>query len=348
MLTHAYWTWWGAVTTEIAIFLSPLMVANDTTVWLGVLSAHATACAIGAISCYVLLPSRYKRPRWQVLLLLFCFSFIAPVVGAVGILLITRYALRRIKRQHRYAVPRMVEPPVYDVQGADAMRRGQNSIRSRLNANVPRDIRMQALLTLQAVPGRVANPILEGLLGDDVDDVRLLAFGMLDSEEKKISSHIQHELTLLEGELDSEQCSDCYVHLAELHWEMVYAGLAQGELRRHILGQALGYLEQALAQNPEPTPGVLFLKGRILLAQGRAEDANEIIEQALALGLAPASALPYLAEIAFKNRKFEQVYQYMEQVSRLHIAPKTRAIADLWTGRDTVSKLSDHKLLPHL
>lgn len=347
MVTHAYWTW-GAVATEIAIFLSPLMQTHNTLAWMGMLGAHAIACAIVAVSCYMLLPARYRRPRGQVLLLLFCFSFIAPVIGALGILLITRYALRRITRQHRYATPRTVEPPVYDVQGTDAMRRGQSSIRSRLDPNVPRDIRMQALLTLQAVPGRVANPILEGLLGDDVDDVRLLAFGMLDSEEKKISTHIQHELTLLAGELDEVQRRACQLHLAELHWEMVYAGLAQGELRRHILGQALDYLTQALAHEPEPTPGMLFLKGRIQLTQGHIEDAATTIEQALQLGLSPASALPYLAEIAFKQRHFDRVADYMAQVSRLHIAPKTRAIADLWTGRDTVSKLSDHKLLPHL
>lgn len=347
MVTHAYWIW-GAAATEIAIFLSPLMETGSALAWMGVLGAHAVACAIGAASCYLLLPTRYRHPRNQVLLLLFCFSFIAPVIGALGILLITRYALRRITRQHRYATPRTVGPPVYDVQGSDAMRHGQSSIRSRLDPNVPSDIRMQALLTLQAVPGRVANPILEGLLGDEVDDVRLLAFGMLDSEEKKISSLIQHELTLLAGELDAVQRRACQRHLAELHWELVYAGLAQGELRRHILGQAQGYLEQALTYDAAPAPGMLFLKGRILLTQGKIEDASATIAQALELGLSPASALPYLAEIAFMQRNFDLVTQYMEQVSRLHIAPKTRAIADLWTGRDTVSKLSDHKLLSHL
>jgi len=347
MLTHTDWTW-SALAGGFGNFLAPLMQANNTAAWLGVLAAHTVVCAIVAALCYGLLPAGFKQPRWPVFLLLFCFSFIAPIAGAVGVLVITRYALRRVKRQLRYATPRTVELPQYDVQGHDAMRRGQSSIRSRLGLQVPDDIRMQALLTLQAVPGRVANPILEELLGDDVDDVRLLAFGMLDSEEKKISTHIQRERALLTTELTTEHRFDCQFHLAELHWELIYALLAQGELRRHILGQALSYLDAALALPVEPKPGMLFLKGRILLAQGDRDGAQANIELALAMGLSPASGLPYLAEIAFLQHQYDGVVQYMEQVASLHIAPKTRAITNLWTGRDTVSNISEYAFLPHL
>jgi hypothetical protein len=339
---------WNALPAWLGMFLSPLMQVNNAAAWIGVLAAHSVVCAIVAAICYGLLPAGFRQPRWPVLLLLFCFSFIAPIVGAVGILVITLYALRRVRRQLQYATPTTVELPQYDVQGHDAMRRGQSSIRSRLGLQVPGDIRMQALLTLQAVPGRVANPILEELLGDDVDDVRLLAFGMLDNEEKKISTHIQHERALLTTELSTEHRFDCQRHLAELHWELIYALLAQGELRRHILGQALSYLDGALALPIEPSPGMLFLKGRILLAQGDRDAAQANIELALSMGLAPTSGLPYLAEIAFLQQQYDRVAQVMDQVARLHIAPKTRAIANLWTGRDTVSNINEYAHLPHL
>jgi tetratricopeptide (TPR) repeat protein len=207
---------------------------------------------------------------------------------------------------------------------------------------------MQALLTLQAVPGRVANPILENLLGDETDDVRLLAFGMLDSAEKKISVQIQHERELLDTESTTEQRFDCLRHLAELHWELIYASLAQGELRRHILSQARTYLASALALGVAPSPGLLFLQGRILLAQGEIEPAQAAIEQALALGLSRISALPYLAEIAYRRRQFSVVQDCMRQLTQFNIAPRPRAIADLWTGRDKMSNLSDFNHLPHL
>jgi tetratricopeptide (TPR) repeat protein len=309
---------------------------------------HSLACAVVASSCYLLLPSRFRQPRSWVGLLLFNFAFIAPVFGALGIILITRISLQRAQRESHRATPVSIEIPQYYVLSSDSFRSGQGAIRSRLNANVPSDIRMQALLTLQAVPGRVANPILENLLGDETDDVRLLAFGMLDSAEKKISVQIQHERILLDTETSPEQRFDCLRHLAELHWEMIYTSLAQGELRRHILSQARNYLEQALAIGIAPSPGLLFLKGRILLAQNEVDPAETAILQALEIGLSRISALPYLAEIAYRRRQFNQVNAFMNQLTHFNIAPRPRAVADLWTGRDKVSLLSDFNHLPHL
>jgi polysaccharide biosynthesis protein PelE len=93
---------------------------------------------------------------------------------------------------------------------------------------------------------------------------------------------------------------------------------------------------------------MLFLKGRILLAQGELGLAQEFIQLAIAAGYPSVSALPYLAEAAFINRDFEYVRLAMQQLVVLNVASKTRAIADLWTGRDNVSKLSDRRYLPHI
>jgi hypothetical protein len=346
-MNQLHWAW-GAVLAEFGLFLHPVVRDVNLIALIAVLLLHAMACATMANSCYFLLPERFRQPRAMVMLLLFNFAFIAPVVGAIGILLITRISLRRAQRASHRATPVSVELPQYDVLSGEAFRSGQGAIRARLGATVPSNIRMQALLTLQAVPGRVANPILESLLGDETDDVRLLAFGMLDSAEKKISVQIQHERLLLDSETHTEQRFDCLRHLAELHWELIYASLAQGELRRHILNQARTYLESALALGIAPSPGLLFLKGRILLAQGEVDPAEAAIQQALDIGLSLISALPYLGEIAYSRRQFDAVKSCMNQLSQFNIAPRPRAIADLWTGRDKVSNLSDFNHLPHL
>ncbi|WP_413898489.1 hypothetical protein [Rhodoferax sp.] len=301
-----------------------------------------------ASSCYVWMPAHFKKPRAMVWLLLFNFAFITPVVGAIGMLFMTRIALRQAAKKSLMAVPISVELPEYDVQGKDINRSGQGAIRSRLGGNVPAEIRMQSLLTLQAVPNRVSNPILETLLGDSTDDVRLVAFGMLDAEEKKISVHIQREREALLRELTPEQRYACLRHLAELHWELIYASLAQGELRNHILGQARQYLEEAFAVGVPPNSGLVFLKGRILLAQGEIEDAQAAIELAVALGQPKISALPYLAEMAFKRRELALVKPFMQQLVALNAASRTRAIADFWIGSDNVSNFSDRRFLPHI
>ena len=342
-----HWAW-GAVLADLGVFFNPWMFSSSLPVFGGVVAAHAVACAVVAISCYLLMPAHFQRPRVVVWCLLFVFAFIAPVIGAVGLLYLTRVTLRAADARSLLAVPVSVDLPVYDVQGKDASRWGQGAIRSRLGVNVPSDVRMQSLLTLQAVPSRVSNPILEELLGDSTDDVRLVAFGMLDAEEKKLSVHIQHERENLGHELTPEQRYTCLRHLAELHWELVYASLAQGELRQHILGQARQYLEAALDLGLPAYSGTLFLKGRILLAQGEVDAADTAIKAALALGQPPMSALPYLAEIAFKRHEFARVKLYMQQLVELNVASKTRAIADFWTGRDQVSNFSDRRFLPHI
>lgn len=339
---------WAVLPDTLGRLLAPLAESRSLAMLVALLCVHAGISLAAALGSLSFMPPHLRRPRGLVLLLLFNFAFIAPVVGALAILLITRVSMRQARHAARQARPAAVALPEYDVQAPDTIRSSQGAIRSRLEAQVPGDIRMQALLTLQAVPGRVANPILEGLLGDDTDDVRLLAFGMLDSKEKTISQNIQRERAQLETELSAEQRFDCLRQLAELHWELVYACLAQGELRRHILRQAREYLESALSIGMPPNPGLLLLQGRILLAQEELDAARTAFENALALGLPPVSVLPYLAEIAFMRQRHDQVRALLQQLSAYNTTAQTTAVVNLWTGRETVSKLSEYHRLPHL
>ena len=339
---------WAAVLLEISLFWSPHMQGHSLGAFVTVLALHTLASAIVASGSFVFQPKRFRRPRLMVWLLLFSFAFIAPVFGAIGMLLIIRGTLKRDTSAMAMAIPVSVELPEYDVQTKDANRSGQGAIRSRLGSNVPGNIRMQSLLTLQAVPNRVSNPILEGLLGDSTDDVRLVAFGMLDAEEKKLNSLIQRERKLLEEADNAERRFNCFRQLAELHWELIYASLAQGELRDHILGLAAGYVDAALNEGLPATAALSFLRGRILLAQGNADAAKTALEESLALGQPLISVIPYLAEMAFKRRDFVQVRKYMDQLAPFNVASSTRAIVDVWIGRDRVSNFSDRRFFPHI
>lgn len=337
-----------AVLGDLLVLVSALLMStHQFDFWLVVLG-HGCASALAAVAMRLLLPQRFSQPWVAATLLLFCFAFVAPVVGALGLLFITRWHLNQAVDDVRYAVPVSLALPLYDVQSKEQARGGQGAIRSRLGEDVPSDLRMQSLLTLQAVPSRVSNPILEDLLGDSTDDVRLVAFGMLDSEEKKISREIRHESERLTRSLTPEQRYDALRHLAELNWELVYACLAQGELRRHMLSQARLHADAALAMNVPPGSGLVFLRGRILLEQGDTEAARLDLERAMALGQSKTSALPYLAELAFRQRNFSGVRALMAQLSSLNLASQTRAVEDFWVKRDNEINFSDHKYLPHI
>ena len=265
-----YWAW-GAVTADLVLFLGPWVSSVAVSTFWMVLGSHALISVVAALATYLLLPSRFRQPRVTVSSLMFSFAFIAPVMGALGLLILVRANLGKATDDTRVAVPVSLDLPVYDVQTDEHHRGGQGAARSRLGNEVPSDMRMQSLLTLQAVPNRVANPILEELLGDTTEDVRLVAFGMLDAAEKKIAKEIRFETERQSQDLTREQRYDALQRLAELNWELVYACLIQGELRLHILQQARTHLEAALALGIPPGSGLIFLQGKILLELGELE-----------------------------------------------------------------------------
>lgn len=341
------WTW-AAVLVELGVLSSPLLHETSIGALAAMLALHALASAIVASGTYLLLPHNYTQPRVMAWLLLFLLAFVAPLVGAIGIVLIVWKTMRTEAYAPAGHTPITVPLPEFDVQTQDASRSGQGSIRSRLNAHVPGNIRLQSLMTLQAIPTRMANPILESLLSDNSDDVRLVAFGMLDAKEKKLNADIQRERHQLDLADNDEQRHTCLRHLAELHWELVYASLAQGELRKHILTQTLQYVETARSLQTVPDAGLLFLQGRVLLSKGEYPAAQAAIEQAIALGHPLVSAMPYIAELAFHQRDFAQVRQSLRQLEKLNVASRTRAVVDIWTGRDNIHQRSDRTFLPHI
>lgn len=328
-----------------------VLLAESSSLWLLalVLAVHGLLSFVAALASASRLPAQLRRPQWAVVALLWNFAFIVPVLGAVILVWIARKTLRQA-RDVRRAKPAVIQLPEYDVKADNckSVRSSLGAIRSRLEPQVPAAVRMQSLLMLQAVPARVANPLLQSLLGDDADDVRLMAFGMLDSSEKRIARAIQHERDRLQADLSPAQRFEALRHLAELYWELVYAELAQGELRRHTLRQARDYLEQALQTGVPPTPGLLLLLGRILLAQEDYAAAEAALRQAMANGLPAVSALPYLAEIAYGRRDYAAVREHLWALADLFIATKTAAVVNLWTGREQLDKQHAHHFLPHL
>ena len=344
---------WGiaailAALADLALFAGPLPLEHSGHALLVLLLAHAAICVAFAFAALLLLPAHYRKPRWLAWLLLGSFSFIVPVIGPLCLLYITHTTLQRPVQKHERAKPVTVSLPEYGLRAKEVNRSGQGAIRSRLSSAVPDNVRMQSLLTLSSVPRRVSNPILEDLLGDATDDVRLVAFGMLDSEEKKISDRIHRERKILKSDLTPAQRYTCLCHLAELHWELVYSSLASGDLAKHILGEAREYLDAAFAIGEKPGSGILVLRGRILLAQGELGLAEQSLINAIMQGHPHISVLPYLSEIAFRRRDFAVIRGFMEHFTDLQGDSRLKGIADLWTGSRSMESLRDSRFLPHI
>lgn len=346
MQPHWFYT---ALVTDIGVFVSALMFSNSTAAFFSLLLLHSLACAMMAAVLFPALPGHYRSQRSATLALLFALGFMAPIVGPLGVVLLVRWNLAGRGSGTQEQPLQILTPPEFDLRSKEVDRTAQSAIRARLARHVPEQLRMQSLLTLQAVPQPVANPILVDLLSDESDDIRLVAFGMLDAKEKALSKLIQGEQEKLASAQTDGQRYACLRNLADLHWELVYASLAQKELRQHMLETALSYVRQA-RQFPEADHDAQLtrLEGRILMAMGSFPEAQAALQRSLTLGQPKTSVVPYLAELAYLMGDYVRVRQLLQELSDQQVKPAMRILIDLWTGRDTTKVFRDRRILPHL
>jgi tetratricopeptide (TPR) repeat protein len=170
--------------------------------------------------------------------------------------------------------------------------------------------------------------ILRQALKDPVDDVRLLAYAMLDEKEKKISERINRHQQQLKN-IDSENSLPVALRLAQDYWEMAYLGLAQGGVRTHFLHRAKDLLLPLVEHKADAIASRLL--GRIYLALEQWDEAEDHLLLALDLGIEPQQVLPYLAEAAFHRRQFEKVKDYLAYYAESSVIhPSFSSVVKFW------------------
>jgi hypothetical protein len=118
----------------------------------------------------------------------------------------------------------------------------------------------------------------------------------------------------------------------------VYHNLVQGALRAHWLKTARRHLEfivsPSISAHPDTAdPDSWLLYGRILLDFGELVPARAAFASARAGGIDEQKILPWLAEIAFEERKFDEVKRHLSDLS--HPGEKGRGLAQIkaWWSR---------------
>ncbi len=304
---------------------------TSTAFFLGFLGSHASASALFALTLYPVLPARWRETRVATLALCFSLSFFLPFLGLVT-LLIALLAARLFPVGDGRGP--WVEPALPELHMATPRRaRGLRGLSLRpllSDVRLPAGLRSRALNALSTMPLRVGGGLLRRLLADPVEDLRLVAYGMLDGSEKSLRGRIAAQTEALDaGRADGAPRAAGLRALAELNFELAYQGLVQGDLRSHALQQALRHAEAGLALAP-PDAGLLFLRGRIHAARADPGAARADFTRAAALGLPAARVQPQLAELAFAERDWPAVRAAMAPVAALLAAPRSAALASFW------------------
>lgn len=295
-------------------------------------TSHAAASALLALFAYAFLPANRKKPRLPILALLFSLIFFVPVMGFAGVVgtilalpLLPRFRPKLAFRE--LALPEL--DPHERVMSGGFRQAGMRGFLNNRQAPVP--LRLRALVTLQNVPIRVASPLLRDLLADPTEDLRLLAYGMLDAQEKKLNGSIHDELQSLERAADDTARAASARKLAQLYWELVYQGLVQGDLRRHALQQSLGYTQAALAGQPDD-PALQLQLGRLLHETGEAQGARAAYANALAGGLPATRVVPYMAELAYDAHDYAEARRLIGELRNWQSLPRLQPVVQFWSG----------------
>jgi polysaccharide biosynthesis protein PelE len=298
----------------------------------GFLALHIAGSIAGGAHMTAVVPLRYQRRRRLVFSLFFGICLFIPSLGLAGLLLavwpgITRERHQKPDLYRRVGVPDLPFKPL-NVQKQPVY--GQAGMISILRHAQDPERRIKALIATRQMTSQEAIPVLKEALRDPVDDVRLLAYSMLDAKEEEINATIRKLLERVE-EKTGAQLPKLHERISNCYWELAYLGLAQGEVLRHALACSLDHLDQALqAGADEPTLHVQ--RGRLLMHQKRWDEAVRAFDSAVAQGIPSIGVTPYLAEIAFEKRDFHRVAAYMRELgASIRRSERLAAVAAYWT-----------------
>lgn len=304
-----------ALALEVGSCASLALASDDAARLGGYLAFHGTACAALAAAMWRVLPAHYRAPWPWSPLLFFSLAFFIPVLGMLGVLLALFPALYLPGNRDRgpLAWRALAMPPLpFKAQQALPMATfADGGLEDVLRHADDPDSRLQALLATRRMPVREAIPILKLALADPSDDVRLLAYSMLDRQECQINQRIEQSLAQLTLSVP-EAAGALHATLAAWYWELGYLGLAQGSVLQHVLGCAAAHAERGLAAG-EGSP-LALLAARIGLLRGDLVAAERCLRQATSLGMEASNLAPYRAELAFRRGRYGEIGGLLAQL----------------------------------
>ncbi|WP_306604936.1 lipopolysaccharide assembly protein LapB [Azonexus sp.] len=312
-----------------------LMASYPRAAFAWYLLTHAGASLLLSMCANLFLPlGKGTRERTAIIALMTSISYAIPVFGFIGTVLATILLRVYHTPAHRADFSSLLLP-AFDPHQRQSGGFRQAGLKTFLsNSQVPMNARLGAMVALQYVPGRVSSPLLRDVLSDPNEDIRLLAYGMLDNKEKQINRSIDEALRQFNAEtpnVSSSDKTDAAHRLSDLYWELIYQELAQGDLRDYALHESLKYCDLALEKQPE-TPPLHLRRGRLLHELQRPQEAELSYLKARDLGMPATRILPYLAELAFDRNDIPATRKLMRELSQWSGLPKLRPVVDYWTA----------------
>lgn len=299
---------------------------------------HGAAALLTGLLLWTLLPADMRQPRRLSLSLLTLLALFFPVLGVLGLLIAARLALwlpmRHKATEHLREAPQL---QVFAVSHVDDDQRrdlpaGQTA-RIALDQSQPQAQRIRAVLALRDMTPRMTLPVLRKLLSDPDEEIRLLAYGISNTWEQRLTDSLQDALREVEVVRHTTPTGPALARaaqrVAELQMEFIYQGLAQGDLRDFALQQALHFCTIAREALPQDT-GLQLMFLRLSLAAGKTQDARAVLERLAAEGAGPTLWRPYAAELEWIERRYNRISAILQPLGARQVAPRLRPVVRVW------------------
>ncbi|GAB3682857.1 tetratricopeptide repeat protein [Salinisphaera aquimarina] len=323
------------ILVPVGIFIELLVVWACLAGWavpLGLLTlllGHLLAVAILVAGLYLALPSTYRGAKAGPLAFLATSALFVPLLGPVGLVLGMLPGLYFAYHEQPEAwdsleIPELPFQPVQVDPNDVFMRDGLSSVLLHFD---DRNRRQQAILACRHLPRREAVPILRSGLGDSADEVRLLAYAMINSIERDLENQLNvvRDTIAASGDQDGE----LHEERAQLFWEFSYLQLARGSVEELMLTKALTAID--MASDRRPTAQRWLLRARICMELDRHDDTQDALERAEQMGLEDDDSAPRWAELAYRRGRFDEVAPALERMSpRAGANPVMRPVLEYW------------------
>lgn len=303
----------GGFTLEAASFYG-LMSGAVTNEQLGyILLMHGIGSALISLAVWRLLPMKYRIPMHTSYAFLFSITAFMPFLGAVGLVtcILPSLYFPQQRKARILEIQDDIQLPYAELEKQESPLFNDGGLQDVLSLQTNEDKRLNALLSVRNMNKQDSIPILKRALRDPADDIRLLAYAILDQYETQINTELESVLNQLDTAENSHK-AELHKQVARNYWELAYLGLAQGAVLDHALEQAQENIKQA--QSFKHTPELALLAGRVALKQNRSDLATAAFKQAISLGMDGQHVVPYLAEAAYLSGHYHDIPGLLEQL----------------------------------
>lgn len=297
-------------------------------VWWQALTGHVFLSALAGFGGMAILRASYPKHGSSVFIFFSLFALCIPILGPSGVLCLVCF----FRYWGTATIPMsigIVNDPEYGRGGrAHSFQYHSGDIHSLVsNASISDVQRMQALFKLQSLQSRQTTRAFRTLLTDDSEDLRLVAFGLLDKTEKAIFSRVYQELSFLDKAVNEKV--EHWRQLAYTYWELVYQQAVVGDVLTFAIDQVRMYVKDVLCQD-EQDGGMWSLLGQVHLHGKDYGQARHCFSRALVCGLPESRIVPYMAEVLFHQREFSDLQILLSIQTSLMDVAALQPVLEYW------------------